>query len=661
MSSGGAGGAVRAGAAYEAVLVDKVTDKVDQIVDALDQLQDAFRETAQSTGPITVSVNATGAGMRSLSQNVETTADKFRTFGRKLRVAQTQVNSFGQAVGQAAIHVGNAALRMGRRLTVASVGVGAFIGTSIAEADRHRQVVASLRESWGEGTQGALDFAEDYSRRMRRNLTDVIEGLLQLRGVISGLDKAGKSAEEIDELAKSLYALGIDFASFGKGMSDEEGILKIIQALGGEAQELKRFGINVMEKDLQEYAETQGLVFNQLSNSAKMLLRIQLLQKQMQEKGRVGAAFRERFGFQAMTKAAFAAFKTFQRQVGEELEQFGITVAKVVSKALAAMTKIKNVGKKVLGSMLALGAAGIALTAFGFALVGFGILFLATTSLISSAMAVVSAIIAAGIGAGVLAMLPIVGLLAAIAMVAGALAAPFAIAAISAIDFKGAIAGMAGTLGELLEVLGRAGVLAFYFGSKGDWDRAFEAITIAGRIAFIKLGESIKEIIMKALLQGMLGAMKLAARVQSEVLKGLTKGGPIGAWVGLMKGLGEGAAGGLFDALQTGQPGELAFLERRLNQLQALMDLGTRTPDDDSMFGGPGTDSGSRGGGGFGFPGAADSVGGFGANFALNTGLFRPQISAQERGNQLAQDQLTEQRKTNTILTSRPPTELVMQ
>ena len=260
MSTGGAGGAVRAGAAYEAVLVDKVTDRVDKIVDALDRLQNAFRQTAKSTAPLTVSVTATGAGMRKLSEKVVTTGDKFLAFSRKLRVAQTQVNSFGQAVGQAAIHVGNAALRMGRRLTVASLGVAAFIGTSIAEADRHRQVVASLRESWGEGTQGALDFAEDYSRRMRRNLTDVIEGLLQLRGVISGLDKAGKSAKEIDDLAKSLYKLGIDFASFGKGMSDEEGILKIIQALGGEAQELKRFGINVMEKDLQEFAETQGLV-----------------------------------------------------------------------------------------------------------------------------------------------------------------------------------------------------------------------------------------------------------------------------------------------------------------------------------------------------------------------------------------------------------------
>lgn len=660
MSSGGAGGAVRAGAAYEAVLVDKVTDRVDNIVDALDQLQDAFRQTAQSTAPITVSVNATGAGMRRLSQNVETTADRFRTFGRKLRVAQTQVNSFGQAVGQAAIHVGNAMLRMGRRLTVASVGVGAFIGTSIAEADRHRQVVASLSESWGEGTQGALDFAEDYSRRMRRNLTDVIEGLLQLRGVISGLDKAGKSAEEIDELAKSLYALGIDFASFGKGMSDEEGILKIIQALGGEAQELKRFGINVMEKDLQEYAETQGLVFNQLSNSAKMLLRIQLLQKQMQEKGRVGAAFRERFGFQAMTKAAFAAFKTFQRQVGEELEQFGITVAKVVSKALAAMTKIKNVGKKVLGSMIALGAAGTALTAFGFALVGFGILFLATASLVSSAMAVVAAVIAGGLSTAILGMLPPIAAVAAFVMVMGALAVPFALAAISAIDFKRAIAGMAGAMGELLEVLGRAGVLAFYFGSKGDWDRAFEAITIAGRIAFIKLGESIKTIIKRAMIQAMMGVVGFVDKIGMEMAAGFRKYGFLGGSIGLMKGLGEGVAGGLFDALQTGQSGELAFLERRLNQLQALMDLGMRTPDDDSMFGGPGTDSGSRGGG-FGFPGAADSVGGFGANFALNTGLFRPQISAQERGNQLAQDQLTEQRKTNTILTSRPPTELVMQ
>ena len=563
MSTGGAGGAVRAGAAYEAVLVDKVTDRVDKIVDALDRLQNAFRQTAKSTAPLTVSVTATGAGMRKLSEKVVTTGDKFLAFSRKLRVAQTQVNSFGQAVGQAAIHVGNAALRMGRRLTVASLGVAAFIGTSIAEADRHRQVVASLRESWGEGTQGALDFAEDYSRRMRRNLTDVIEGLLQLRGVISGLDKAGKSAKEIDDLAKSLYKLGIDFASFGKGMSDEEGILKIIQALGGEAQELKRFGINVMEKDLQEFAETQGLVFTQLSNSAKMLLRIQLLQKQMQEKGRVGAAFRERFGFQAMTKAAFAAFKTFQRQVGQELEQFGITVAKVVSQALAAMTKIENVGKKVLGSMIALGAAGTALTAFGFALVGFGILFLATASLVSSAMAVVAAVITTGLTPAILSILPIIGIFAAIATVVSAIAAPFAMAAISAINFKGVLAGIVGVMGELAEVIGQAGALAFYFGSKGDWDRAFEAITIAGRIAFIKLGDSIRTIIKKALFQGMMGAMKLAVRVQNEVLKGLTKGGPVGAWVGLMRGLGEGAAGGLFDALQTGQPGELALTRIR--------------------------------------------------------------------------------------------------
>lgn len=657
--SGGAGGAVRAGAAYEAVLVDKVTNRVDNIIDALDRLQDAFRQTAQGAAPLTVSVNATGAGMRKLSQNVQSTGDKFKAFARKLRVAQTQVNSFGQAMGQAAIHVGNAMMRMGRRFTVASLGIGAFIATSISEADRHRQVVASLEESWGEGTQGALAFAEDYARRMRRNVTDVIEGLLQLRGVISGLDKAGKSAEEIDELAKSLYALGIDFASFGKGMSDEEGILKIIQALGGEAQELKRFGINVMQKDLEEYAKTQGLVFSQLSNAAQMMLRIELLQKQMQEKGRTGAAFRERFGFQAMTKAALAAFKTFQKQVGEELEQFGITVAKVVSKALAALTQIKDVGKKVLGSMVALGAAGVLLTGFGFALVGFGILFLATTSLITSAMAVVSAIITAGVGAATVALLPIVGALAGIAMVVSALAAPFVLAAISAINFKSAIAGIAGTMGEILAVFGRATTLAVYFGSKGDWDRTFEAITIAGRIAFIKLGDSIKTIIKKALFEGMMGAMKLAARVQNEVLKGLTQGGPIGAWVGLMRGLGEGAAGGLFDALQTGQPGEIAFLERRLGQLEALMNLGTQTPDEGGGPGGSG--SGGSGSGGGRFPGAADSVGGFGASFALNTGLFRPQISAQERGNQIAQEQLSEQKKTNTILTSRPPTELVMQ
>jgi len=160
-------------------------------------------------------------------------------------------------------------------VAAATVAVGGKLISMGADAEEMRNkydvVFAGM-------TDKVDEWSTEYSKAVGRSKYDTQEYLSNLADLQQGL---GMTAEESFDLSKDIVKLGTDLASFNN-VEDAVAIDAISKAMLGEAESAKQLGLLLNVDRVKDFAEAQGLVYNELTDSAKAQLVYKLAVTQSQ-------------------------------------------------------------------------------------------------------------------------------------------------------------------------------------------------------------------------------------------------------------------------------------------------------------------------------------------------------------------------------------------
>lgn len=158
---------------------------------------------------------------------------------------------------------------------LAGIGIADFFGNAIDAASDLNESGNAVRVTFGDAAKEIEKLGGDSATRLGLTATDFNAAAVRLSSFAEGLAGGGRSvADVIDELTTR----GADFASVYN--IDVADALAIFQSgLSGEAEPLKRFGINLLDSEVRAYAYANGIaaVGAELTESEKLQARYGLL------------------------------------------------------------------------------------------------------------------------------------------------------------------------------------------------------------------------------------------------------------------------------------------------------------------------------------------------------------------------------------------------
>ena len=194
------------------------------------------------------------------------------------------------------------------------------------------------------------DWTENYSDAVGRSKFDIQESVANLADLQQGL---GMTAEESFELSKKVVTLGTDLASFNN-VNDDVAIEAVSKAMLGEAESAKQLGLLLNVERVKDFAEAQGLVYNELTDAAKANLVYELAVTQSQNA--LGDAERSAGSFTNQMKELKSNLKDTATEIGMQMipiatklvTKFNDNVAPVISKvASRAVDLASDFGTKM--------------------------------------------------------------------------------------------------------------------------------------------------------------------------------------------------------------------------------------------------------------------------------------------------------------------------
>lgn len=205
----------------------------------------------------------------------------------------------------------------------ATVAVGGKLISMGADAEEMRNkydvVFAGM-------TDKVDEWSSEYSKAVGRSKYDTQEYLSNLADLQQGL---GMTAEESFDLSKNIVELGTDLASFNN-VEDAVAIEAISKAMLGEAESAKQLGLLLNVDRVKDFAEAQGLVYNELTDSAKANLVYKLAVTQSQNA--IGDAKRSAGSYTNQMKA-------LKSSVGDIATTLGM---KLIPMATSVVTKFNE-------------------------------------------------------------------------------------------------------------------------------------------------------------------------------------------------------------------------------------------------------------------------------------------------------------------------------
>jgi phage-related protein len=213
---------------------------------------------------------------------------------------------FGGALKGLAVAAGSA---------LAAAGIGRFFSESITQASDLGESVNAVNKAYGDFAGDVLKLGGDVANRLGLATVDFNAAAVRFSsfaGKIAG--QGGDVAGVVD----SLTTRAADFASvFNIEVSEA---LQVFQSgLSGEAEPLKRFGINLLDSEVKAYAYANGIasVGSELTETEKVQARYGLL---LQETAKTAGDFADTSDGLANSQRILAAnLKNLQAEVGAGL------------------------------------------------------------------------------------------------------------------------------------------------------------------------------------------------------------------------------------------------------------------------------------------------------------------------------------------------------
>ena len=624
----------KAGAAYEAILVDKVTGKVDDVIDSLERLEAAFKQLNGPAKSVAKTMDTIGDAMSEMRKRSSRSGASLQKVGQIMSNLQSTINNAGQAIGQSMIHIGNQMRNVGLLATAAATGIGAMFYKSAKAVSSFDEQMSRFNVTFGNTAGENLKWADEFAKKVGRSKTATIAGLSSFRGLFGGLDLPKK---QLDEMAQTMQSASVDFASFIES-SDEEGMHRMLQALSGSMEAVRQFGIDVSENSIKQFGEDMGFATKNLSQQEKLMLRYLSTVQQLKKLDVFGDAERTAGSLANQTKRLQSAFTSLATEVGTILRPTFESIVRIgnglvgVLKGLAEV----NVGKMV-GLMVTLGSAGAGLVLVGSALAAAGPPLMAMASVAASIIGAVGSLITMAAVGG-----PVGIAIAAIGTAVTGAAAVFTFFTLKSLDLRKAFTDLSEEMGAIGDRFRDLATILEAAMMEKDWALAWDAIAIAGEITFRRLGAILYDVIVEAMKQGFEDSKGAAWSFLKFVAKYASVGGY--AMSAAMDAANPKIDDGSKKSWSEKQPALIADLEQRyrdmaVNATNALAVAGDTAGSDDMMAAMAKKKAGMRA--------AVDamrnaanepavqtstqinaaSVGGFASTFAANTSAFSPTLS----------------------------------
>lgn len=336
------------------------------------------------------------------SGEIDMTAEDTRELQRELIEAESKAKTFKKQLDQ----IGNANLKalssqlkeVGDKMTAVGQSMTTKVtapivaGYTLASkyASDYEENLNKIDVAFGDNSQAVKDWANNAGDAF--GLSKV-----QATGAVSAFGALGKgiglTESEAADMSTTLAGLSADLGSyFNVGIDESSKALEGI--FTGESEALKKFGVVMTDTNLQKFAEDQGLVWNELDQTEKTMLRYQYVLAQT--KDAQGDFSRTSDGTANSTKIFQASLQDLGTSIGTNLLPIITPVIQKITEWINKFQELSPQTQKII-------------TIIGLVVAALGPVLMIVGTLISSIGA-----IAGAIGMVTLPMLGIVAVIAAV-------------------------------------------------------------------------------------------------------------------------------------------------------------------------------------------------------------------------------------------------------
>jgi phage-related minor tail protein len=422
----------------------------------------------------------------------------------KVKSLEKQMKSFGSvgaqqvaALGEKLKEVGAKITDVGKEMTAKlTVPITAAFGVATAAASDYEENLNKIDVAFGASAQSVKDWANNAIEQFGLSKLAATNATSSFGALAKGI---GVSESSAAEMSVTLAGLSADLASYFNTGTDESA--KALEGIfTGEAESLKKYGVIMNETNVKAFAEQHGMLYDQLSQVEKAMVRYQyVLDKTGDAQG----------DYARTADGTSNSMKTFKAALEDLGVAFGEEILPVITPIIRGLTNLI----RAIGSLPA--PVRKAIVIIGMVVAAIGPLLIAIGSIVS------------GIG-GLMTLIPgIVGALGAGGLATAATGAAGGIAAAG-----GALAGLLPTVGIAVGVIAGLGI-ALYEVAK-HWPEISQAAKDAANAVKQKMAD-----MANAVKQSKVGqeASKVAAEMKKafESAGGGLKGVMSAAFAGVKK------------------------------------------------------------------------------------------------------------------------------
>jgi phage-related minor tail protein len=369
-----------------------LTQKQKNLESAIKQTKDRLKELKAAQDGVEKSSAEWDALQREIidtEQKLDSLKKEYKDFGS---VAKQQIKATGEqmkALGDKIAGIGD---KLTMRVTAPIVGAFTLAANSASDFEEN---VNKINVAFGESADDVLNWAKTASTQF---------GLSQVAATqaASGFGALGKgiglSEETAASMSTTLTGLSADLASYFN-TSSEDAASALEGIFTGQSKALTQFGVIMNETNLKAFAEDMGLVYSEMDQGEKTMLRYNFVLNAT--KDAQGDYARSSSGTANTIKTFQASLQDLATVIGQQLLPI---ITPIIQKFTEIIQKISNlpepVQKMIVEIGLVVAALGPVLAIGGRLISGFGSFLTAISALFSPmglAVAAVAALVAVGI------------------------------------------------------------------------------------------------------------------------------------------------------------------------------------------------------------------------------------------------------------------------